>query len=412
MSLTIEYIPGMDFMAKTVSGLEEILAEELREIGANDVEPIIRGVKFRAGTDLLYKANYLCRTALRILKPIGVFEVKNQDELYAKVLKIDWTKVFNLNQTFIIHATVFHTELTNSHYVALKTKDAIVDQFREKTGKRPWVGKEKSDIYIDVHISHDVCTISLDSSGESLHKRGYRIAADKAPINEVLAAGMIKLTGWKGEKDFYDPMCGSGTIPIEAAMQLMHIPAGYYRQDFAFMKWSDFDADLWKKVKEEADAKMDESECRIFASDRSEKAIGFARLNLKNAGLHKDIEVKAKYFDSIQPEEKKGILVFNPPYGKRLEERGDIIELYKKIGDTLKQNFSGFEAWIISSNFEAAKFIGLRPSARISLFNGPIETKFLKFELYEGTKRGGGQKRRDNKSFKGRMKGQRTNLQT
>ena len=297
---------GNDFTAKTIAGLEEVLAEELRGIGAKNVRIIKRGVQFRGDTELLYKANYLCRTTLRILKPIGVFEVKDQDELYAKVLNIDWTKVFNISQTFIVHATVFHTELTNSHYVALKTKDAIVDQFREKTGKRPWVGKEKPDIYIDVHIGHDICTISLDSSGDSLHKRGYRVAADKAPISEVLAAGMIKLSGWKGDRDFYDPMCGSGTIPIEAAMQLMHIPAGYYREDYAFMTWSDYDAELWAKVKEEADAEIDESECNIFASDRSEKAIGFARRNLKSAGLHKDINLQVKYFDSVKPEEKKG----------------------------------------------------------------------------------------------------------
>jgi putative N6-adenine-specific DNA methylase len=262
-----------------------------------------------------------------------------------------------------------------------------VDQFREKTGKRPWVGREKSDIYIDVHISHNVCTVSLDSSGESLHRRGYRIDADKAPINEVLAAGMVKLTGWKGDKDFYDPMCGSGTIPIEAAFSAMNIPAGYYRQDYAFMSWADFDDELWKKVKEEADAEMGELECRILASDRSEKAVAIARRNLKNTGLHKDVELKVSYFDSIQPDEKKGILVFNPPYGKRLEEKGEIIDLYKGIGDVLKKNFIGFEAWIISSNFDAAKFIGLRPSARIPLYNGPIETKFIKFEMYEGSKK-------------------------
>lgn len=378
---------GMDFTAKTFAGLEEVLADELREIGATDVEPIKRGVAFKGDVKTLFKANYLCRTALRILKPVGVFVAKDQDELYNKVRKIDWTGVFNLDQTFVVNANLFHSELTHSHYVALRAKDAIVDQFREKTGKRPWVGKEKADIVVDVHISHNKCTLSLDSSGESLHRRGYRIAADKAPLNEVLAAGMVKLTGWKGDKDFYDPMCGSGTIPIEAAFLAMNIPAGYYRQEFAFMNWADFDKGLWESVKEEADMQMGELDCRIIASDRSEKAINIAKRNLKNTGLHKDIEINKRYFDSINPEVKKGILVFNPPYGKRLEERGEIVDLYKGIGDVLKQNFSGFEAWIISSNFDAAKFIGLRPSARIPLYNGPIETKFIKFELYEGSKK-------------------------
>lgn len=387
-AFTKEYKTGMDFTAKTFAGLEQVLAEELKNIGATDVEAINRGVAFRGDIDLLYRANYLCRTAIRVLKPVGIFQVKDQEQLYAKVKSIDWTKVFNIDQTFVVSANLFHSELTHSHYVTLRTKDAIVDQFREKTGKRPWVGKEKADIYVDVHISHDQCTVSLDSSGESLHRRGYRIAADKAPLSEVLAAGMIKLTGWKGEKDFYDPMCGSGTIPIEAAMLAMNIPAGYYRKDFAFMKWSEFDMDKWMKIKEEADLEMRDLECNIFASDRSEKAVGILKRNLKNTGLHKDIEVRTSYFDTIKPTEKKGILVFNPPYGKRLEERkGEMIDLYKGIGDVLKQNFTGFEAWIITSNFDAAKFIGLRPSARIALYNGPIETKFIKFEMYQGSKK-------------------------
>ena len=387
MANTKEYKMGMDFTAKTFAGLEEMLANELREIGADDVKPINRGVQFRGDTRMLFKANYLTRTSLRILKPIGVFKVTDPDELYAKVKNIDWSTVFNIDQTFIVNANVFYSELNHSHFVALKTKDAIVDQFRDKTGKRPWVGKDDAQIFIDVHISHDVCTISLDSSGESLHRRGYRIAADKAPINEVLAAGMVQLTGWKGDKDFYDPMCGSATIPMEAAMLAMNIPAGYYRENYAFMSWADFDRELWTSVKEEADLNLADLDCRIIASDRSEKAVKLARRNLKNAGLHKDIEISTRYFDSIKPEEKGGILVFNPPYGKRLEEKGELFDLYRQIGDVLKQNFTGFEAWIISSNFEAAKFVGLRPSARLPLYNGPIETRFIKFEMYEGSKK-------------------------
>lgn len=393
-----------DYTAKTFAGLEDILARELKDIGANDVEVINRGVKFRGENDMLFKSNYLCRTALSILKPVGVFKAKDQDKLYEEVRKIDWTKVFNLDQTFIVNANVFHSELSHSHYVALKAKDAIVDQFRDKTGKRPWVGKEDADIFIDVHISHNVCTISLNSSGESLHRRGYRISADKAPISEVLAAGMVSLTGWKGDKDLYDPMCGSATIPIEAAMLAMNIPAGYYRKHYAFMSWADYDEALWMKVKEEADLEMGEMECSIYASDRSEKAIGIAKRNLKNAGLHKDIELGVKYFDTVKPVDKKGILIFNPPYGKRLEERGEIIDLYKKIGDVLKLNFTGFEAWIISAAFDYAKFIGLRPSAKITLYNGPLESKFLKFEMYEGSRRGGERGKRSDGGERGKRR--------
>ena len=382
-----EYTQGMDFTAKTFAGLEEVLADELKAIGALDIKIIKRGVQFRGDEALLYKANYLLRTALRILKPIGIFEVKDDKQLYEKVMKIDWSKVFNVTQTFSVDANLFFSNLDHSQFVSLRTKDAIVDQFREKTGKRPWVSKENADIFIDVHINQDVCTVSLDSSGESLHQRGYRIAVDKAPINEVLAAGMIQLTGWKGEKDFYDPMCGSGTIPIEAAMVASNIPAGHYREHFSFMRWEDFNEELWGEIKQEADSQMIDPECNIFASDRSEKAIGIAKRNLKKAGLHKDIDIKVKYFDAVHPEAENGILVFNPPYGKRLEERGEIRDLYKGIGDVLKSNFQGFEAWIISSSFDSMKFVGLRPSRRIHLFNGPIETRFVKFEMYAGSKK-------------------------
>jgi len=388
MESTKEFKKGMDFTVKTFAGLEDALATELKELGADDVEIIKRGATFRGDVELMYKINYMSRLAVRVLKPIGVFEVKDEEQLYEKVRKINWMDVFKLNQTFSVDANLFHSEMDHSHYAALKTKDAIVDQFRDATGKRPWVNVENPDIYVDIHISHNICTISLDSSGESLHRREYKIAADKAPINEVLAAGMINLSGWKCDVDFYDPMCGSGTIPIEAAMLAMKIPAGYYRKKFAFMSWEGYNEELWKKVKQEADDGMIDAECEIFASDRSEKAVAITKRNLKHAGLHKDINVSVKYFDSVKPE-SAGILIMNPPYGIRMEERGELRDLYKGIGDVLKQNFMGFDAWVISPNFESAKFIGLRPSQKVALYNGPIETRFLKFEVYEGTRRYG-----------------------
>jgi len=376
----------MDLTAKTVAGLENILADELTALGAKDVTPGNRVVLFRGDKQLIYKANYSCRTVLRIMKPIGVFTVHNENELYEKVQRIDWSQIFDLNQTFMVNASVFLSSMTHSLYVALKTKDAIVDQFRDKLGSRPSVDRENPDIYIDVHINKEKCTISLDSSGHSLHKRGYRIAADKAPINEVLAAGMIKLSGWKKEGDFIDPMCGSGTIPIEAAMEAMNIPAGYYRKHFAFENWKDFDHDLWHDTKEEANSQITEYDHPIIASDQSFKAFNIARSNLKNAGLHKDITLINKPFDKMNPESGKGILLFNPPYGERLEE-DNIIELYKQIGDVLKNKFQGYEAWIITGNPEAAKFIGLRPSKKIILYNGQIESRFIKYEMYAGSKK-------------------------
>ncbi len=383
-----EFKMGMDLTAKTFAGLEDELEKELISLGADDVKVIKRGCTFRGDEALLYKVNYLSRLAIRILKPIGVFDVKTDEQLYEKVKNIKWMDVFKLNQTFSVEANVFHSELDHSHYVALKTKDAIVDQFRDETGKRPWVSVENPNIYVDVHISHNVCTISLDSSGESLHKRGYKVGADKAPINEVLAAGMIALSGWKCDCDFYDPMCGSGTIPIEAAMLAMNIPSGYYRKEFAFMNWEGYDETLWEQIKQEANDNLKEHEHNIFASDRSEKAMGISKRNFKHAGLHKDITAKVAYFDSLVPE-NKGILIMNPPYGIRMEERGELRELYKGIGNVLKNNFIGFNSWIISPDFDSAKFIGLRPSQRITLYNGPVETKFMRFEVYEGSRRYG-----------------------
>lgn len=386
MENLIPYEQGTDLTAKTLSGLEEVLAKELKSLGATQVTTGKRVVLFRGDQALVYKANYLCRTALRILKPIGVFTVRNEDELYRKVKQIDWTQIFSLRQTFSVSAAVFNSSMTHTLFVSQKTKDAIVDQFREKLGRRPSVNIENPDIHIDVYISKEKCTLSLDSSGHSLHQRGYRIAVDKAPINEVLAAGLIKLSGWQKNSDFFDPMCGSGTIPIEAAMEAMNIPAGYYRKKFAFESWKDFDYTLWNQIKYQADGEIKENNFPIIASDESYKAFKIARNNLRNAKLDQDITLINKPFEKMNPESGKGILVFNPPYGERLEE-GDIVALYKHIGDVLKSKFQNYEAWIITSNLEAAKFIGLKPSKKIHLFNGPLESRFLKFEMYAGSKK-------------------------
>ena len=373
-------------VAKTFTGLEDVLYSELEVLGAKDLEKIKRGVKFIGENELIYKANYLLRTALRIMKNIAVFEVTDEESLYENIKKIEWTDYLYKNQTFVINTDIFHSDLTNSVYVTLKAKDAIADHYRAKKLTRPSVNKENTDIYINLHISHNICTVSLDSSGESLHKRGYKIAADKAPLNEVLAAGMIQLSGWKSDTDFYDPMCGSGTIPIEAAMLAMDIPAGYYRKNFAFEKWLDFDSEVWQKIKAEADDKLKDLEVNIVASDRSEKAVQIAMKNLKHAGLHKDIELVKSYFDQLKPKSKKGVLIFNPPYGMRLSEK-DIIKTYKEIGNVLKKNWSGHKAWIITSDLKAAKFIGLHPAKKFKLNNGPKEAAFLCFDIYEGSKK-------------------------
>lgn len=367
-----------------MAGLENVLAEELTAMGALNVEPLYRAVSFEGNKELMYKANYCCRTALRILKPITSFVARNELALYNNIFKIQWHEIFNINETFAIDAVTSGNYFTHSQYAALKVKDAIADEFREHFGARPSVDVEDPDLRINVHIENEKVTVSFDSSGESLHKRGYRKNVDKAPMNEVLAAGLIKLTGWKCDSNFVDCMCGSGTLPIEAAMLAMGLPAGFFRKKWGFMTWHDFDKELWQNVMLDAGAEMEEFNYEILASDRSAKAVEIARANIENAHMHYDIKLSKQDMFEMVPPEGGGIMIINPPYGERLEEK-DIVTLYKGIGDALKKNFKGFEAWIISSNKDALKLIGLKPSKKIDVYNGPLECKFEKFDIFEGS---------------------------
>lgn len=367
-----------------MAGLENVLAEELTAMGALNVEPLYRAVSFEGNKELMYKANYCCRTALRILKPITSFVARNELSLYNNIFKIQWHEIFNINETFAIDAVTSGNYFTHSQYAALKVKDAIADEFREHFGARPSVDVEDPDLRINVHIENEKVTVSFDSSGESLHKRGYRKNVDKAPMNEVLAAGLIKLTGWQCDCNFVDCMCGSGTLPIEAAMLAMGLPAGFFRKKWGFMTWHDFDKELWQNVMLDAGAEMEEFNYEILASDRSAKAVEIARANIENAHMHYDIKLSKQDMFEMVPPEGGGIMIINPPYGERLEEK-DIVTLYKGIGDALKKNFKGFEAWIISSNKDALKLIGLKPSKKIDVYNGPLECKFEKFEIFEGS---------------------------
>ena len=371
-------------VAKTMAGLENVLAEELTAMGAQNVEVLYRAVGFEGDKELMYKANYCCRTALRILKPITSFVARNELMLYNNIFKIKWHEIFNINETFAIDAVVSGNYFNHSQYAALKVKDAIADEFREHFGARPSVDVENPHLRINVHIENEKVTLAFDSSGESLHKRGYRKIVDKAPMNEVLAAGLIKLTGWKCDSNFVDCMCGSGTIPIEAAMLAMGLPAGFFRKKWGFMTWHDFDPELWQRVMREAGAEMEEFDYEILASDRSAKAVEIAKANIENAHLQYDIKLSKQDMFEMVPPEGGGIMIINPPYGERLEEK-DIINLYKGIGDALKQHFKGFEAWIISSNKDVMKLIGLKPSKKIDIYNGPLECKFEKFEIFEGS---------------------------
>ncbi len=371
-------------VAKTMAGLENVLAEELTSLGAENVQVLNRAVSFEGDKAMMYRANYCCRTALRILKPIMSFVARNELALYNNIFKIKWHEIFNINETFAIDAVTSGNYFTHSQYAALKVKDAIADEFREHFGARPSVDVENPDLRINVHIENEKVTLSFDSSGDSLHKRGYRKAVDKAPMSEVLAAGLIKLTGWKCDCNFVDCMCGSGTIPIEAAMMALGIPAGFFRKKWGFMTWHDFDKELWQNVVLDAGATMEEFDYEILASDHSAKAVEIAKANITNAHLQYDIKLSKQDMFTMVPPEGGGIMIINPPYGERLEEK-DLINLYKGIGDALKKNFKGFEAWIISSNKDALKLIGLKPSKKIDIYNGPLECKFEKFEIFEGS---------------------------
>ncbi|MCD4731786.1 MAG: RNA methyltransferase, partial [Bacteroidales bacterium] len=324
--------------------------------------------------------------AIRVLKPIASFRALNEDELYAETGKINWQQYLGLDSTFSIDGITSYSNITHSKYLALKTKDAIVDQFRNKFGKRPNVNTENPDVSINVRVFKNEATISLDSSGESLHKRGYRVATGPAPMNEVLAASLVLLSGWNGKTNFIDPMCGSGTIPIEAALFARNIPPGNFREDYSFNKWNDFDSELWDQVVNEAKEQIRDIDVQIVGSDWSGRILETAKENVKSAGLKDTVTLKMNFIDDSEPPKSPGFFVTNPPYGERIKI-DDIKSLYKGIGDALKKDYSGYTAWIISSNFEALKFVGLRPSRNITVYSGKLECKFAKFEMYTGTKK-------------------------
>lgn len=382
-------------LAKTFKGLEEVLAQELIELGANDVQLERRAVSFRGDKTLLYRANFSLRTAIRILLPIASFKAKDTDALYAQLLKLNWAQYMTANSTFAIDATVYSESFRNSRFVTYRVKDAIVDYWQEREHKRPNVSVQSPDLTINVHIANEQVTLSLDSSGESLHKRGYRVATTEAPINEVLAAGMLRMAGWQGQSDFYDPMCGSGTLLIEAALMARNIAPGVFRQSFAFEKWPDFDADLWNDIYND-DSQEREFTHRIYGSDASFYAIQQAAKNIKSAGVQRDIELKQIRMEEINNHQSpvtnhqsSPLVMLNPPYGERLKSNKEMEELYSAIGTALKHQFTGATAWIISSNAAAMKCIGLKPSKKYHLLNGELDCQFNQYELFQG-------KRKDN----------------
>lgn len=371
-----------ELIAKTFMGLEPVLAQELIQIGANNVQTGRRMVSFTGNKELMYRANFQLHTAIRVLKPIKHFKARSADDVYNEVKKIDWSKYLDLKQTFAVDSVVFSEEFTHSKFVSYKVKDAIVDQFRENTGQRPNISVSSPDIRLNMHIADDQCTLSLDSSGESLHRRGYRQESVEAPLNEVLAAGMILMTGWKGETDFIDPMCGSGTLLIEAALIARNMAPGLFRKEYAFEKWPDFDADLFDTIYND-DSQEREFEHHIYGYDIDMAAVNTASLNVRAAGLTKDITVQQQDFKDFKQPADKAIMVTNPPYGERISTP-DLLGTYKMIGETLKHQFSGNEAWVLSYREECFDQIGLKPSLKTPLYNGSLECEFRKYQMFNG----------------------------
>ena len=388
-----------DLVAKTLYGLEDVLADELRALGAEGVETGRRMVAFRGDKAMLYKANFHCRTALRILKPVARFRAENADEVYEAVKAVEWERYLSPERTFAVDAVIYSENFRHSKFVAYRTKDAIADRFKERTGQRPSVRLSNPDMAIHIHISHNDCTLALDSSGESLHRRGYRVEQGEAPLNEVLAAGMILLTGWRGESHFVDPMCGSGTLLIEAAMIALNIPPGVYRKGFAFERWPDFDRELFETIYNDDSGERD-FEFLCHGADISADAIRRTERNVRSAGLSRYITLRTMPFQQFMRAPQPAILVTNPPYGERIA-MDNVAELYGMIGERLKHVFMGCQAWILSYRDECFDHIGLRPKTKLQLMNGELACEYRGYELFAGTNK-------DYRRFERADRGERT----
>jgi putative N6-adenine-specific DNA methylase len=382
--MTIAPFPHYSLVATTMHGLEHLLADELGLLGAEDIKVLNRAVGFKGEMDIIYKANLRCRTALHILRLIENFPVRNQKEFYDRVRGIDWSVLMNSDQTMAVHAVISHSVFTNSRYVEQVAKDAVVDQFRQRYGKRPSVDLDSPAINIHIHIAGENCDVLIDSSGDSLHRRGYRRSTGPAPINEVLAAGLVLLSGWQPSQPFFDPMCGSGTIAIEAALMGLSIPPGKFRKKFGFMQWPEYEENIWQGILAESRSGSPSGDIHIEAADISETMVRISQQNIRNAGLDHIINVSRRDFRKSDPPCLNGTLVTNPPFGERINV-ANLQHQYTQIGDVLKGRYDGWSAWILASDKEALKFLGLRTSKKITVFNGPLECKFVNFEIFKGT---------------------------
>lgn len=377
---------NVTLVAKTLFGFEDILAKELHDLGALQIQKGMRMVSFLGDLGFMYKANLACRTAIKILRPIQEFEAHDEQALYDGIYAMDWSVYLTPAETLAIDATVFSDKFTHSKYVALKCKDAIVDQFRNKTGIRPNIDVDAPDLRINIHIHQFHCTVSLDSSGQSLHQRGYKVSATIAPINEVLAAGMLLMAGWEGQCCFVDPMCGSGTIVAEAAMIAMNKPANMYREEFAFERWKDFDPVLYQTIREALLKKIRPFVYSIYGYDKDIQAMKKAKININQAELEDVVEIRQQdFFRSVKSCEGKCFMMFNPPYDERISI--DTEDFYSQIGSTLKHHYPDTEVWMITANVEALKQVGLKPDRKIKLFNGSLEARLVRYMMYAGSRK-------------------------
>ncbi len=374
-------------IAKTSFGFEDLLVEELKEMGARNIEKAVRAVLFEGDMEMMYKVNLWSRVALRVLKPISQFPAADEEQLYEGIKRIEWNRYMEPDDTLAVDAVVNKSKLTHSLYVSQKTKDGIVDQFRNRMGQRPNVDLRKPTLRVHVHLSEDVASIALDSSGESLHKRGYRQQQGDAPLNETLAAGMVLMSKWDAASPLVDLMCGSGTILVEAGLLARNIAPGIFRTEFGFERWKDFDEEIWAKLRVDAIAGQKAGlPFRITGIERDHLVIEGASENIRVAGLEKDIDLHCMSFQGYTPDTLPSTIICNPPYGLRITTE-DLFQLYTDLGAAFKKKFPGVTAWVLTANKEASHKIGLHPSRKIPLFNGAIECRFMKFEMYAGTRK-------------------------
>lgn len=369
-----------DMTAQTFQGLESVLAEEIKSLGGQEVRIRKRAVTFKGDKTVLYRCNYCCRTAIDILVPVARGDVKNQDDLYELAQSVTWSDWFKVTKTFAIQTMGTTDELNNTMFSSLKVKDAIVDHFREISDQRPDVDKKWAKIRIVVRVGKDRSSISLSSSGEPLFKRGYRTQTGAAPMNEVMAAGLLKIAGYDGSQPFLDPMCGSGTLPIEAAWIASNTPAGYMRKYYAFHHWKNFDAPLWSKIQQEAMDQRKRISQPILGSDVMRKSVAISRSNAESAEMGDKIRFAMCSFEDRPEPNGLPLIITNPPYGERLGKH-KIEKIYTGIRDKLKSEYGGCSAWIISSSKEGLKMLGMRPNQSIEMKNGGLDVEFCEYQI-------------------------------